>query len=365
MMATLGMTVAGALLLMRVRLPEAPVRQTLSAIVSPSVLRNYGWTGVIERPESPERIGQALRSLDGRSARMALPGVIDRLDDPDPDVREEAVRSLGRFGGSGGIQILSARLLDPLSTVRITAARALGAISHPDVSPALLWGLNDRSEEVREACASSLGRSGGWEAMGALRATLLGDDTERVKTACAMALSRNGVTEAFEDIFRLRRSARSPLLRRQLSVALADLLGPQGGFYRYLPGTADTAGGAGPDRLLRRTGRRLGFLFSRVRRRGTAVPGTDLQNALFPRAQELFEAKDYEGAVELLGKLLENLLDLQPGLVKAGLPGLLSPKSGRVLLNLVKQDLQGDVVLEQDDVLLIVWFVAGYIREYL
>jgi hypothetical protein len=56
---------------------------------------------------------------------------------------------------------------------------------------------------------------------------------------------------------------------------------------------------------------------------------------------------------------------LHSGFGKSGLAGLLSPKSGRLLLNLVNQDLQGGAVLEQDDVLLIVWFIAGYVRECL
>jgi HEAT repeat protein/Na+/melibiose symporter-like transporter len=357
---TLVLTVAGAALMTRLRLPEASVRQTLPAIVSPSVLRNYGWTGIIERPDHPKRVGRALRSLEGRSARIAIPVIHERLDDPDPDVREEAVRSLGRFGGPDDVPFLAERLQNRLSTVRTASARALGLIGHADAIPFLLKGLGDMSEDIREACAAALGRTGTAEAGEVLRSLLSGSDTERVKVAGAMALAQAGYVGAIEEIYHLRRYSGSRVFRRQLAVALADLIGYPGGFYRYLPGTADSVGASGTDRLFRRAGRQILRYTRREGRRADNKLDSESLVKLFAAARDRFESGDFGGTVSHLEALVLGLEPQAPASDRQE-PGLRAPwAAGYRVVQLLCGDARKGVPLEQEDILLIVWFLIRF-----
>ncbi len=353
-------SLAGALLMMRIRLPEESVRRTLPVLMSPSIFRTYGWMGIIERSDRPEKVWRALRSLGGRSASLARSGVHERLDDPDPSVREEAARTLGRLGDAGDVSILADRLNDPLSTVRVAAAQALGEIGHSAAVPSLLDGLADASEEIREACAAALGRVDDPRAAEVLLSLVSGSDTERVQVSGAMALSRAGRSDAAEEIYQLRRRSRNPVFRRQLAVALADLIGPPGGFYRYLPGSGDSFGGTTADRLFRQSRRNL----SRLAARGRRVGGPDLESHLlsdvFPRLVENYESGDYASALEDLDVITTNLVWLWLRRGNENLDGNPALAVGRRVIELMRADLAAGDDMEMDDVLLGVWFLAGY-----
>ncbi|HEY2841241.1 MAG TPA: HEAT repeat domain-containing protein [Pirellulales bacterium] len=77
-----------------------------------------------------------------RIGNMAVPALIDALNDPNPDVRVEAARSLARMGdqGKAAVPTLIERLSDPNEEVRQASARALGQMgpAAAEAVPALM-----------------------------------------------------------------------------------------------------------------------------------------------------------------------------------------------------------------------------------
>jgi HEAT repeat protein len=145
------------LLLSRIREGhEKPVGFLVSLLASPGTYRTFLELGAIGRAASPGRTTRALQNLDGIAGHLALSEVFQRLDDPDPDVREEAARALGRIQAAEGVDPLIQRLRDPNSTIRSEAAYALGQIGDARAVPALVEGLSSPTPEIQAACAHAL-----------------------------------------------------------------------------------------------------------------------------------------------------------------------------------------------------------------
>ncbi len=218
---------------------EKPVAWVLARLVTPSVFRTFMNISVIGRPESSDRVARALRTTEAGSGAIAVKDIIGRLEDPEPEVREEAAKALGRIGSADAVDALLRHLGDGFSTIRPQAARALGKIGDARAIPRLIAGLADRSEEVQEACCQGLGRIGARPALGALVALLTEERSDRVAAAAGEAMSRLGAFEAALDLLpRMHATASRPLLR-QFAIALGNLLGKPGGFYGWI--TAEPA----------------------------------------------------------------------------------------------------------------------------
>jgi HEAT repeat protein len=86
--------------------------------------------GTMDRPPRPSDCGPVLR-LIVRERKVALPFVLDRLDDPDPEVRGWATHVLSELPYAEAIPRLLARLRDPDPTTRVCAGHALAAIAKP------------------------------------------------------------------------------------------------------------------------------------------------------------------------------------------------------------------------------------------
>lgn len=242
---------AGLPLFRLVTIPrDQSVKTVIAAISNPGMLRTFSYMGIIGRSNRFEEVEKALRKVEGQPGSMAGAEIAGRLDDPDPDIREEAARALGRVGTPEAVEALSERLADPASTIRIACARALGRIGSPEAAPALVAALSEGSEDLQEASAAALGRIDDEAGGLALRELLVTSPSERVRAAAADALARRGETDAFGDIFAARERSVNPVLRRQMLVALADLPGPPGEFYRLLTAPRPAA----EKRLLRRSG---------------------------------------------------------------------------------------------------------------
>lgn len=90
---------------------------------------------------------------DEISRQLAMTAV----SDPDPDVRKEAVDTLGDFGDTKVLGVLTYVLLnDPDEHVRKEAADELGDLHHPYSLDALALALKDESAIVRKEAIEGL-----------------------------------------------------------------------------------------------------------------------------------------------------------------------------------------------------------------
>jgi HEAT repeat protein len=287
---------------------ERPVGFVVSRLATPGVFRTFLNLGSIASPASSTRTARALRTMDGVSGHLAAADVVKRLDDPDPEVREEAARALGRIGSHEAVDALIQRLRDPNSTIRPDAARALGQIGSPAAVPALIEALSSGSVELEEACAQALGAIGDRAARTRLKRLLGEQRTERVFVSIAEAMSKLGIIEAGWEILPRIHETANPVLRRQLAIAMGNLLGNPGEFYAYLTGETSHQGA------------RLGRLFRGARRavrsfRPVAANAAeraalkDLEADL-PRIRGLMEAQAYGPAIEAIHEQIRSLVRL-------------------------------------------------------
>jgi HEAT repeat protein len=122
----------------------------------------------------------------------AVPKLIVLLDDPDPAVRRNTCRTLGRIGeaAKAAVPALTTRLTDPDPPVREYAAKALGWIGPPAASaiPELVKQLADPEPVAREGAVQALGDLGP-AAKGELAKVqaLKADPDKRVQAAAARA----------------------------------------------------------------------------------------------------------------------------------------------------------------------------------
>lgn len=129
---------------------------------------------------------------------------------------------------------LIAKLSDENANIQYEAAWALGSIRHEQSIPPLLECLRSTDAKLRGYAALALGEIGASAAIAPLLERLE-NGREAFETTCAAsALSRLGYKQALWKTLEALVRSDSPVIRRQLSVSLADLLGEQGSFYRLL-----------------------------------------------------------------------------------------------------------------------------------
>ncbi|ADN01091.1 MFS transporter [Spirochaeta thermophila] len=211
-------------------------RYVLARLANPGVVRTYVNMGIIRGSAPSERVVSALRAVNERDS-LLLEEVKARLNDPDEEVRREAIQALARLRASSAVDLLVSHLRDDSSSLRVEAARALGAIGDPRAIPALIEGLTSSSPELQLACTYALGEIGGEEAAGVLLSTLKDEESpEHLKVSGATAAAKLGVLEAAWEIIPLMHRSPNRVLKTQLAIALANLLGRPGEFYRLVTG---------------------------------------------------------------------------------------------------------------------------------
>ena len=117
----------------------------------------------------------------------------NRLDDPDPGVRIEAVDSLGALGGDEAIAGLGYALSDPNPTVRAITIEVLAELGNDAAVGAMALTLNDDDPELRELAVLELSDVGTEAAYLLLRRFLADSDrhirelaTEELEQAYSM-----------------------------------------------------------------------------------------------------------------------------------------------------------------------------------
>jgi HEAT repeat protein len=142
--------------------------------------------------DDPELTAEAALALSLMGPE-AFPPLRDALDSPNPLVRKEALRSIGKLKERGPLDpevvlpILLDGMRDPDKDVRIVAATYLGILHEsPERSvPALIEGLRDENPEVRRASATALGsfEEGAEEAIPELRRAARDRDPDLAREA--------------------------------------------------------------------------------------------------------------------------------------------------------------------------------------
>jgi hypothetical protein len=248
---------------------------------------------------------RAIRRLGEKRAGFAVRDLIRRLDDPSREVREEAALALGHIGGDEAVAALIEELRDPQSDVALPVARALRAARDPRSVDALVGAMETADRETASESARALGAIGDARATGALRETLRTTRDPKLAGASGEALARLAGIEAIYDILPHIKSAANPILRRTLCVAVGDLLGEVGEFYRILLHEEETPGVE--------VERMLGEIRAHVRRDETTP--ADVRRNIVRRTREIQRGYDDGRIAVCADRLLaaaKNFLTLYP-----------------------------------------------------
>ncbi|HEX6800323.1 MAG TPA: HEAT repeat domain-containing protein [Ktedonobacterales bacterium] len=143
---------------------------------------------------NPTRRLVATWTLASVSSPYAEAALIERLADPDADVRRAAVSALGQLGTSGALGALMRLLTDPDPQLRIAVCGALGTLGESGDESAqvgLLHLLEDEDASVRAAAVAALGASGDERALEAIE-TRRDDPDPWVRNAVIQARRRFG-----------------------------------------------------------------------------------------------------------------------------------------------------------------------------
>lgn len=178
-------------------------------------------------PDADVKIA-AIKALAEAKDTVAVPRIMELLQDTVPDVRLEAATGLGKIGdmraaqpladfydkekiedvqdagiralihlGGYSIQPLIGLLRSIRPAVRAGAARALGKLQARDAVNPLIWLLRDRDTDVKQAAIYALRQIGDGRGLDAI-ASLIQDADPDVEGAAERALSGEGYQEEFE-----------------------------------------------------------------------------------------------------------------------------------------------------------------------
>lgn len=180
-----------------------------------------------------ERLSATI-GLGNTGSPMVVSELINTLDDPLYFVRREAALALGRIKDRDAVLPLIAKLGDEFANIQYEAAWALGQIRDDQSIPPLLESLKGPDPKLRGYAAMALGEIGASVAIEPLINRLESSQDVFETTCVANALSQLGYKQALWKTLEKLVASDLPVVRRQLSVSLGDLLGKQGQFYRIL-----------------------------------------------------------------------------------------------------------------------------------
>jgi HEAT repeat protein len=212
-------------------------RTALASLQVGNPLRMVSGTfNVMSLLNSTTRDGRAgaVRKLGEDRFRIAVRDLIEKLEDPSSQVREEAAMALGRIGSPDAIDALVQKLDDPNIDLMPQIARALRQTHDRSSVDALIRRLRDGDRETVSEIARTLGEIGDPRASEPLMKVLQESHDSKVLSASSEALAKLGEMAAIYEILPRLQQTANPVLKRSLAVAVADLIGEPGEFYRIL-----------------------------------------------------------------------------------------------------------------------------------
>lgn len=225
------------LLAVRQREGEMAFRTALASLQVGNPLRvftgAYNILTLLSSTTSDGRAG-AVRKLGEDRLRIAVRDLIEKMDDPSAEVREEAAMALGRIGSPAAVEALVQKLDDPNVDLMPQIARALRQTHDRSSVGALIRHLKDSDRETVSETARTLGEIGDARAAEPLMQVLQESRDSKVISASSAALAQLGEMAAIYEILPRMQETENPVLKRSLAVAVADLIGEPGEFYRIL-----------------------------------------------------------------------------------------------------------------------------------
>lgn len=176
----------------------------------------------------------AVSRLGDTKSRLGTIDLISHLDDPSPTVREEAIMALAKSKDPDAVDALIEKLRSPEHGLRLQSARALGQIGDSRSVDGLLESLSHSDPGLRATAATALGKLRDRRAKEPLMRHLKSEKDEASFSAYATALSELGEMSAIWHILPVMRNTTSLVFRKQLAVAIGNLLGEPDEFYRLL-----------------------------------------------------------------------------------------------------------------------------------
>ncbi len=169
-----------------------PIVITAALLLAGSALAaNYNQSDVRDTLK-PADASQIILVPDEFAARESLETILQKLNDPDPFVRVEAVQTLGEIQRVEALVPACNCLNDENLYVRAYAAEAVGKIGQVDISLALLRlisSLDDPSPYVRAMLVAALGELQDERAVEPIK-NLLHDEDESVRGMATWALEQ-------------------------------------------------------------------------------------------------------------------------------------------------------------------------------
>ena len=215
-----------------------------------NAVRNFYNLQVISTDATARERAQAARSLGVHKSGIAVPDLIEQLNDPAIDVREEAIDALGLIGSPEAVEALARKLDDPACDLIPQICRGLRDCADPQCVDALVRHLGSHEREVLSESARTLGRIGDRRSIPNLLNLIQQTRDSKVLAACSEALAALGELSAAYQIIPQMRAVSNKMLKRALALAVGDLLGKREAFYQLL--IADTqSSGSGAGQVMR------------------------------------------------------------------------------------------------------------------
>ncbi len=282
----------------------APTGAFLREFIAGNPFRVVRYCQVLaDSPDEGKRL-KATRALGETGSPIATDELVRALDDPSLEVREEAATALGKISDTKAIEPLVTKMRSPESKIQTHSARALGKIRHRRSLDALIETLPTTDPALKKDIVRALGEIRDQRASQHLLRLLAAEKDPATVETVAEALAKLGEIQAIHRILPELRRATNEIVKRQLAIALGNLLGTEGEFYAVL--TKEIAvEGQEVERIVRACRRELKDRYARVIRFNTddAVrEKTRLveMSALLGQALDHSEARRWAEAVDQL-----------------------------------------------------------------
>lgn len=193
-----------------------------------SGLRQWRYIRALQRANEEEARLRAAEGLTGKTSRLALSELGLALFDPSRAVRAEAARALGETEDAGAVDMLLHALQDTGTDIVEEITLALQKLKDRRANNALIALLESGSRRLskreRLAIIRALGVLGGADSVEALLREFLSSEDEEVLEAVAQALGRTGARRAVRPLKeRLQRLPLGHPLQREIIWALGEI----------------------------------------------------------------------------------------------------------------------------------------------